>query len=342
MSKIHCFKIITLSCLLMFMTSVNAKFLFKENFNGYSSNSINAKMTDANNAALNTGIVTFFKDINTRLVDLNDIASNDTTGGLANAAPVFNPKITSTDIPPRPGNIINGAMMFKYGAGINQWAEERYLFDKKALGGRNGLSEVWVQFDIFCPSNYKDRSMPGHWGSKHFVFYADHYASDPTLIIGRVDSSREPNAGFFRGVWEIHDANKGGIFTYASKGAFDNQYTGPAIYNLKTDLGKWSRHTFHIKFPTSANSNDGITEGWIKHADGFVEKQISLLDGNFWDSTGKNYINAGYILGWSNNGFSENTWFLVTNLIFAENINDIDQDSITYVRRPKAVILKVK
>ncbi len=344
--KIQClFEIIVLPFLLMYGMVANAEFLFKENFNGYYSYDINGKitkMTDPRNKKLNSGNLIFSQDVNTRVVDLDKIATYDTTGGLTNAGPISNLKITPADIPSRPGNIVHGALLFKYGIGTDQWAEERYTLSPAALNGRKGLSEVWVQFDIFCPSNYKDRLVPGHWGSKHFVFYADKYESDPTLIIGRVANSHEKNAGFFRGGWQIHDANKGGAYGFASRGGFDNEYKGPAIYNLKTDLGKWSRHTFHIKFPTSANSNNGIIEGWVRHANGVVEKQINVLNGNFWDSTGKNYINAGYILGWSNNGFTENTWFLVTNLIFAENAKDIDEKSIIYVAPPDPTMLKVK
>ncbi len=313
----------------------SAEFVFKENFNGYYSNGIDAKMTTPNNAALNNRAVRFFQDVGTRVVEITELPSLDTTGGIPSIDVPVNPKITDSDIPSRPGNIKHGAMFFLYKENVrHNWVEERFEFQDSALEGRDGIGpDIWVQFDIFVPTNYYARIIDGYWGSKHFVLYADNYERNTTLIVGRVttgdmrDGEESWRSGFSAVADGKFDNLKGGGFT-----------GGGPIFNLDTDLGKWSRQTIHITFSSGKGANDGVAQVWIKHGDGTVTTEIDLHDRNHWDETGKNYFNAGYIMGSSAPGFNEPTWIGVTNLIISESIDNIDQNAIHPTVRPKKVM----
>lgn len=330
--------IIFLILVLSYPHMASAEFIFKENFKGYYSNGIDGKMTDPENRALNNRAVHFWQDVGTRVVEITELPSLDTTGGIPSIDVPVNPKITDSDIPSRPGDIQHGAMMFLYGAGIDQWVEERFTIQDSALDGRDGLSEIWVQFDIFVPTNYYARKVPGHWVSKHFVLYGNAYSVNGTsLALQRVTHNgvRDGEEG-----WR----NSMQAFVEQADGTLKNVHLenggsggdGP-IFNLDTDLGRWSRHTLHVKFASGKSANDGILQFWIKHGDGTVSTEFDLHDRNSWADNNENFFKNGYILGWSNPGFNEPTWIGVTNLIISESIDNIDQSSIRPTVKPKKV-----
>lgn len=349
--------IILLFCsLFASVTIANAGVVYKENFSGFYANGANAKMTDADNKALNTRSVHWWRDIGTRLVELSTIAKYDTTGGLQSVPLISNPAISSSDIPAgRKGNIpyvvsgagvmtAAGAMMFKYPAktdspaGTDSWVEERFTINKSALGARKGLKEVWIQYDEFIPTNYYNRIVPKHWTSKIFFLYANddssRRADEPRIMLTNIDGSI-PGDAYLRGDFKYRDL--AGVDHWDSTGA------NSSIPTIKrsVDLGKWQRRTFHIKLPTTKTSNNGVLEFWIRHGDGSITKNASILNGHWWDKD-QRYFSQGYLLGWSNPGYSKDTAFLITNFILAESAKDIDKDAIIYVSPPKPPLRVIK
>ncbi len=337
--------IILLFCsLLASVTIANAGVVYKENFSGFYANGAKAKMTDANNKALNTRSVHWWRDVGTRLVELSTIAKFDTTGGLQSVPLIKNSAISSSDIPAgRKGNIVNGALMFKYPATTDpakpdSWAEERFTIIKSALGGRKGLKEVWIQYDEFIPTNYYNRIEHGHWTSKIFFLYANddssRRADEPRIMLTNINGST-PGDAYLRGDFKYRDL--------AGKDYWSSTGANSSIPTIKrsVDLGKWQRRTFHIKLPTTKTSNNGVLEFWVRHGDGSVTKNASILNGHWWDKD-QRYFSQGYLLGWSNPGYSKDTDFLITNFILSESVKDIDKDAIIYVSPPKPPLQVIK
>ncbi|APR76855.1 Hypothetical protein A7982_02202 [Minicystis rosea] len=207
------------------------------------------------------------------------------------------------------------ALEFDYGSGDESWSEVRFDI------GQN-LTEVWIGYDIFIPSNYFHRdtnpTSGNEWGGgeKEFVLYADDYSeANPTLILGRNFKRHDGN-------W-VNDGSSwmNSSFRYIDPDGVQQWYQmwpdgTPVLIDTKTDLGTWQKRILHVKMPTGPSSNDGVVEYWTVPASGPVRKCIDRHDGSFYganDGASQNYVNKGYVLGYANSGFAEDTVFQVDN-----------------------------
>ena len=331
MFRNNIFTILLFGSLCASVTAASAEVVFKEDFSGFYANGKDAKMVDANNKALNNRDVIWWQDVGTRLVEISTIATYDTTGGLQSVPLTTNPAISASDIPAdRGGNIVNGAFLFQYPIGTDSWKEERFTIEKAVLDGRDGLREIWIQYDQFIPTNHKTIVLSGHWTSKIFFLYAEEAnvgrnADEPRLMLTNVHGKTAFNS-YIRGDFKHRDELGNDVYT-----GFGG---GDATIDRAVDLGKWQRRTLHVKLPTSFTSNNGIIEYWIRHGNGVVKKHIDITNGDFLDKDFQ-YIRNGYILGWSNPGFDEDTSFLITNFILSESAQHVDKAAIVYVAPPK-------
>jgi hypothetical protein len=311
------------------------------------------KLNSTTNAKLNLSAskVTWTDEASTKLVNLTD-SSTISTPGFSAVKPVTNPAIAAVS---RSGDCTSCAIQFYYAKGENSWAEQRFDINTSSLGTK-GLTEIWLQYDIFIPSNYYHRDLEpngSNWvggGEKLLAMFADEYSgSNPTLILGlnmmrRSYSTGAPNTTNPGGSYQS------GSFSVMRNGARDWFQMWPEeskpVVNVKVDLGTWQRRTIHVVMPTSATSNNGVVEFWIKRANGTVSKIIDEKAGWFYGGA-QNYINAGYLLGWSNTGFNEDTYFLIDNVIIASSKSLIDGGGLTagtttpQVSPPSAPTLRV-
>ena len=65
--------------------------------------------------------------------------------------------------------------------------------------------------------------------------------------------------------------------------------------------GRWTKVLIHYSAGSDGSRNDGRAEVWVN------DKMIHALDWPFWEPDNRGRINGGYILGWSNSGFSQAT-----------------------------------
>lgn len=286
----------------------------------------------------------------TKLVNLTD-STTLATPGFAGVKPVTNPAIASVT---RSGDCTNCAIQYYFEKGENSWAEQRFGINTSSLGTK-GLTELWLQYDIYIPSNYYHRDLEpngSNWvggGEKLLALFADEYSgTNPTLILGlnmmrRTYDTGAPNTANPGGSYQS------GSFSVMRNGARDWFQMWPdaskPVVNVKVDLGTWQRRTLHVVMPTSATSNNGVVELWIKRANGTVSKIIDEKQGWFYGGA-QNYINGGYLLGWSNTGFDNDTYFLIDNVIIASAQGLVDGTALTAgttpaVSPPNAPVLKV-
>ncbi|WP_108867228.1 hypothetical protein [Aquimarina aquimarini] len=85
------------------------------------------------------------------------------------------------------------------------------------------------------------------------------------------------------------------------------------FFDKETDLGKWMEIVIHTKIASDAN-NDGILEV-SKNGKQF----FSITDLANHSQLGYNYFQYGYLLGWSNSGFDEETILYIDNVEFSTN-----------------------
>ncbi|WLQ12968.1 hypothetical protein O5O45_24885 [Hahella aquimaris] len=199
---------------------------------------------------------------------------------------------------PKDGNY---SMKFEYKStpdAVDSSSEQRFEIPA-------GTSELTIQYDLFIPENFYHRTQ-------------DHVADA---------NKRQDNNKFlvlWSGIYSSYESNNSAAFEYhpsllqegASKldyhlgpGKYDDNHKWPTTDHIidLSDAGQWVNYKVHVKFSEEGKSNGEIT--WWKN--GSVYYAVSGL--NNYSGFG-NYIDKGYLLGWSNSGFSEETVFYLDNL----------------------------
>lgn len=165
-------------------------------------------------------------------------------------------------------------------------------------------NEFWGRVFLYIPVNYFHRSVSPS-NNKFWAVYAQPYTS-PGF---QMNLSLEAGTGGSSNL-SIHRYHNGKEVSVLSP--YQN-------FISLSDRGKWIEVVLRVKVPNNLTSNDGIIQVWkngVKVAD-YVEL-------NIFGSSGRNYIDGTYLLGWSNSGFAENTVMYIDDvLIGSEKINSI-------------------
>ena len=179
------------------------------------------------------------------------------------------------------------SLRFPYRAGTideDAWVEQRFTMG-------NNLTEVYVRYWLYIPSNYAHRDSPGGDNNKFFRIWDDNYGHVKLGSSLWPQSPSNPSAGSYL-MLERANYNEPGMGGYNFPTA--QNFISPA------DYGKWMRIQLYFKLDTG--SGNARMKVWKNYA-------LVLDSGNFANPAGP-YLNAfqnGYILGWSNSGFNELT-----------------------------------
>lgn len=324
--------ILLMGALLVASHQAFGDFVFRESFDGY------AEGSKASQNIIDKAIapVIWTDEAYTSIVLPEDAKS---LRGLESLTAKTNPKISTNSILRTATQ--QSALLFKYKEGANTWSEQRFKINQLVLG-KKGLSEMWIQYDLFIPSNFKLLDLKpesgNYFGGGHKVLslYADAYsAPNSTMIFGQLFARKDP-----KGV-ASYDGNaysNGTLSTYKNGERIYNQFgvdesRKKAWIFADRDLGKWQRRTVHFKFPTSEASNDGVVQVWIQRADGSVSSLIDLTSGAFYGYS-QNYFNAGYFNGWCNDGMDGETYFVMDNVIITDSPEHVDKGAIIVSNPP--------
>jgi hypothetical protein len=338
--KTHLLFVFTLQLMLVFSSSNAVAFEYFDNFERYVMGSDFSseynKITSAENAVIFSG------GVRVKLVNYNiDASGNEMVPDSPR-----NPKVeNSNPSESRVGDCINCAIQFTYPGSsdlqADAWSEQRFMINPKFLpAAQKGLTEIWLQYDQYIPKNYHHRDPnPAYLseytaGDKVLSLFGDSYSDPyPTYVIERQYKRKVaegedliPDASYVRSTFYSTDATATRRY-YESVGDIPRRM----IIDPRIEKGHWQRRTLHLKLPISASSNDGIIEFWVQRladtASPITEKLIDISSGNFYDPI-RPYINAGYLMGWSNNGYNENVTYLIDNLILSDDIKSIDSSAI--------------
>lgn len=178
------------------------------------------------------------------------------------------------------------------------WSEQRFRLGKP-------YKEIWISYDIRIPENYHHRKVSyGSSNNKGFIMLWSGDYSKPTGIVLGTE------------FWAEKDGSSTASVRLAGVG-FDKHFWGacPSIIKL-SDRGRWIKITAHLKYATPEN-NDGIMRLWKTYEDGKSQIACNISDGAWYSAVSPGF-DAGYILGWSNSGFNEETKFYVDNFTVSE------------------------
>ena len=176
------------------------------------------------------------------------------------------------------------SMGLEYAANT-EMAEQRFSFDAQ--------DEVWIRYWTRVPENFYQGTMNNKWMSIWQGAVGD-YDSFGTLT------------------WQTRPTSGGNAQLVVSDGgSLGSELLGTPFIDISTDLGRWMQVVIHIKGATSGSSNDGLLQFYRRWED---EESFTLMQEN----TGliRQYNNGagyahGYIFGWANDPYDEDTWWLV-------------------------------
>ena len=175
----------------------------------------------------------------------------------------------------------------------DSWSEQRFV-----MGG--GLTEVYVRFWLYVPSNYAHRNTPSSDNNKFFRVWATDYAGVKLGSSLFPASSSNPAAGSDLGLEQAFNGGSMGQYNLPVARGF----IGPA------DYGKWMRVQLYFKLDTGGGN--ARMRVW--------KNNVLVLDsGNFTNPAGSlaNVFTDGYILGWSNSGFDALTTLYVDDFVMS-------------------------
>ena len=195
-------------------------------------------------------------------------------------------------------HIGKNSLRFNYPAG-EEWTEQRFN-----LG--SPLNDMWISFWLRVPYNFKYGTAGGP--NKLLALWMDGY------------SQHGNGSTVWLTMWPHNSVNAGVSFTY-SRGGYTSstsmQQFSPFIST--DDSGKWMRLIVHVKAETTPGNGDGILQTFRQWQGSEIIEQIH--DGKNLaisiPENGPNGFQRGYLLGWANATYSEDTDWLIDDFIIS-------------------------
>lgn len=225
------------------------------------------------------------------------------------------------------------------------WAE--LAFD---LNPDHRTKEIWIRYDLFIPANYKHRLTGGSENNKGLAMLWGEKYTAPS-----VRSSFNFWPSDMRYTAEAEDAGDSYVTMESTRNGWstghrwskvqggDDFRTGIDVgadsrrdNDDTTDAGRWIAVYLAVKLsdvapdPADQKRGNGIMGFWkcalpCGLTELNEENAIVYNDelNNWADSEERNFLEHGYLLGWANSGFDEDTVFYMDNVVFATSKEDL-------------------
>lgn len=194
----------------------------------------------------------------------------------------------------------HNCIRFRYGpnaAGVTDTAEKRFNMGRQ-------LAAVWIEFYLHLPSNYLHR----YRGNNKFIrLWGDSYGSLSKVgastyeVTGMVSGESSPSSRFY---------TEHVLYTTTGIGLGGSYNPGPDGFGANADpgtmLNRWTRVRMYFKAPTQIGS---ATQSADSHVTVWFDDS-KVVDFNTYKSNldpDDNYYQNGYLLGWANSGFTDET-----------------------------------
>lgn len=186
----------------------------------------------------------------------------------------------------------NYALKFRYSAaavGKDSFSEQRFDL------GRD-LTKLWVEYYLYVPANFEMRSGSSA-NNKFFSIFATKYSKVGDVQVVAEYERSGPDTSTVRMLSMSGKAN------VAAK-----KHATPLATSMR---GKWLRIRLQFETSTGAGRNDGVIKLWRDDTLIYSHEQMDI-----WFAGGRNYWRNGYLLGWANTGFTQETSFFVDDVKF--------------------------
>ena len=183
--------------------------------------------------------------------------------------------------------------------GSDSHSEQRFDFGRY-------LKEVWIEYMIYVPSNFAHRNdLPNN--NKFLMLWKDNYGSlQGSWQIGMEYTRQDDTRSFLRFLssrWDYNYVASNGPWPIAPASSV------PLIGPSTIRPGECNKVQFHTRAASSRTSEDGVVE---IHINGTM--LFSYYRGrfhNFDPAVGDAALRQGYLMGWANSGYSQETRFYV-------------------------------
>ncbi|MCH2534837.1 MAG: polysaccharide lyase [Bdellovibrionales bacterium] len=187
------------------------------------------------------------------------------------------------------------SMRFRYPA--NQYmAEQRFSLGKP-------YKDLWIYFALRVPINFK-HGTNSPTNSKLFAIWMDGYSNkgDGSTVI-----------------WEYWNSGDGGSnvtvhYSPGGGGSAGGHIQSTPFIKYPEDQGRWMEIILHVKASSKNGVNDGLVELYNRKDGEKTFTQIHLLENiqlNYPPTGEPQGWAKGYLMGWSNPSFSEDTEWLM-------------------------------
>lgn len=170
--------------------------------------------------------------------------------------------------------------------------------------------ELWISFWLRVPVNFKHGSN-SPTNNKLLAIWSDDY------------SQKGDGSTVFWSFWNTGNGSSktsiahtvGGYKASGSQTQFSHFITYP------DDQGAWMHLVFHVKAESITGKGDGMIEMWRRWGSEMKYKKIhEMYDVKLkLPSDGPHGFQKGYLLGWSNSGYEQDTEWLIDDVVFSEH-----------------------
>jgi len=189
------------------------------------------------------------------------------------------------------------ALRFRYPAG-EAWSEQRFRLGR-------GYPELWIGFWLRVPKNFvHGNKNPSN--NKFFALWMDGYSQHgkgPTIVWN---------------FWRQEDGSSRFTFSHSAR----KSHHGRADDFLvpRRDQGRWMQIVLYARMSSSPQASDGEARIWRrwKGEDKFTMISETVGHGFHPPERGPNGWAAGYILGWANAAYAEDTEWLLDAFTVSE------------------------
>ena len=184
--------------------------------------------------------------------------------------------------------------------GKDSTAEQDYR-----LGDRQ--NEIWFRYFFRVPDNFYHRQEESSSNNKWLVAYTDEYERSGVTVALEY--------------WPDGEGGSRIAYRWVRDGDRAPGHRGHTQFiRTPEDRGKWIEFVFYARLASASGRDDGVVQTWIRREGESEYTQLhDRTNAPLYSSAQTGGFAEGYIMGWSNSGFSEETTFYIDDFEFSSS-----------------------
>ena len=188
-------------------------------------------------------------------------------------------------------------------------------------------TEMWWRYKLWIPANYQHRIGSGANNNKGLLMlWSQGYSSGPTVSLhfgtpnDFVDgtSASNPNGSVIYAAWRQENGVLRNFYNENNLSENHKNNMDPTKGIRAEHFGQWNDIVVHVKAATNDAPYDGAVQAWVND-----ESMYNVTNAtNYFPSN--NYWDEGYLLGWANSGFDEETDLYIDDILIGRTSESIN------------------